>query len=199
MKLVFLLLTITISESALSANPFVVKLIDDWNKSGLIKVEQIPYLEENILNLEKTSIYDSNSSQEVQTSDEELSWFERLSKSQKDDFDDKSERMQEQFQNVIREQKKKYIETYLRWREAAKDYKENESDFKKNLVDYEKLEPKKKAVIKYKRKLKTFHIVLCKTLLMWPLKIKEEDQLVHLLLQSMRWKLKDVKEGLKTH
>ena len=139
--------------AALCSNPFVVKLIDDWNKKGYIETKEIPYIEETILDLKETSIYADDDDEAVESSGEQdaSSWFDSVSNKQKTDFEETSRKMREEFQNTIRDQKRQFIDTYLRWREAAKDYQKEEKEYKENLVDYEKLDKKKKVKIKYKK------------------------------------------------
>ena len=131
----------------------MVKLIDDWNKSGFIEVKEIPYIEDTVLNLKKTSIHaeDDEKVESSNNKDDQLGWFESLYTSQKKDYDKTAEEMRAEFKNTIIDQKRKYIDVYLRWREAYKSYKKEEEGYKKNLVDYEKLEPKNDLVIKYRK------------------------------------------------
>ncbi len=139
--------------SVFASNPFVVKLIDDWNKGGFIEVQGIPYIQDTVLNLKKTSIY-SKDDERVDSSNEQgdqSNWFDSLYSSQKKDYDKAAAEMRAEFKNTIIDQKRKYIDVYLRWREAYKAYKKEEAGYKKNLVDYEKLEPKNDVVIKYRK------------------------------------------------
>ena len=81
----------------------------------------------------------------------QMVFVESLYSSQKKDYEKTAEEMRAEFKNTIIDQKRKYIDVYLRWREAHKSYQKEESAYKKNLVDYEELTPKKDVVIKYKK------------------------------------------------
>ena len=116
----------------------------------MIEVKEIPYIEETVLDLKKSSIYADDDKDESEKRETQSSWFDSMYKSQKKDYDKTAEEMRDQFKDAIIDQKRKYIDTYLRWREAHKTYVKEES-YKNNLVDYEKLSTDKDVVIKYKK------------------------------------------------
>ena len=112
MKFILSLSLFLVPTSLLASNPFVVKLIDDWNKGGFIEVKEIPYLEDTVLDVKKTSIYadDEQNVESENKEEDQQSWFESLYKSQKKDYEKTAEEMRNEFKNKIIEQKRKYID-----------------------------------------------------------------------------------------
>ena len=52
-------------------------------KKGLIEVKEIPYIEETVLDLKKSSIYADDDNDESEKRETQSSWFDSMYKSQK--------------------------------------------------------------------------------------------------------------------
>ena len=106
--------------------------------------------------------------------------------------------MRDQFKDAIIDQKRKYIDTYLRWREAHKTYVKKEESYKNNLVDYEKLSTDKDVVIKYKKKQpKIFHTSSSIGLLTYPLRTGKRRPTCASFAAVYAIEVKRMQKGLK--